>query len=168
MEQDVQLVWEFEHPLGKDTFFLLAPGMSEDDRVRLAVGIYVLYRVVRSQRALHPQGHVNYNRLFSWWVARGSEGSAAWRLVRQRSGREVTDGDARGWTLGGEGGGGDGGLGGVRGGWFPHLSGHIIEQTLADPLEGRVAKDCTRQDGHDQICVQASGDTGHVHCVRRH
>ena len=62
-------------------FLLLHPEMTEHERIRLAIGVYAMFRLVNHTRHNEADASFQYLRYFSIMCKRGAEGSQASKLL---------------------------------------------------------------------------------------
>ena len=64
----------------RDSFFLVGDGLDQDDKIRLAVGLYALLRTVISLKDAASR-NLDPACMLRLWARRGADGSSARRLL---------------------------------------------------------------------------------------
>ena len=72
-------------PRCREAVFLLQAGVSDEDKIRMAVSLYALYMLVNHFRWQGTKNNFNYNAVLWIWSRRAAEGSRAWQLLKGRA-----------------------------------------------------------------------------------
>lgn len=67
---------------GKDVFLLIREGLTDIEKVRIALGIYAVYRTVNHMRHADNPGQHDFTAMLSLFAKRGADGSKAKQSLR--------------------------------------------------------------------------------------